>query len=437
MNPGRVCWAVGLALILSAVGWARSGTAANPVEYQFQILHTFGAAGDGVAPGGTLVMDSKGDLYGTTQSGGAYGGGTVYELSTEGDGQWTETILHSFQADDPSDGYDPSGVAIDGAGNLYGTTLFGGDSVNNRCDGCGTVFELSPGVNGVWKEIIVYNFCSLPDCADGVSPGFAPTLGPEGSLYGIAAYAAYQLTPGSGGWTFDLLYTFCDIGHDCTTGASPSSGLTLDLQDNLYGETAVGGQCSSNPLGCGVAYALHQQTNGQWEEFVLYEFQKDSIEDGGNPQGGLTFQNGGLYGVAQAGGDRCIQTGGCGTVFELTHGSGKTINEKTVWNFGGQGGAQGVSPIEGVVFDQRGDLFGVTGEGGSPSCECGVVYGMKSQAKGQWAYQVLHTFNGPDGVEPDGALTLDTKGSLFGTTGGGGPMGGGVLYELSPVKQAN
>ena len=157
-----LCAPLGWVLPASANTQAPKAPDGPAVQVQFQILHSFGAAGDGVAPGGPLPMDGEGNLYGTTESGGAYGYGTVYELMPGANGQWTETILHSFQAQDPSDGWNPAGLTINSTGNLYGTTLFGGDA--NYCNflpyGCGVIFELSPGANGEWTESILYNFCS-------------------------------------------------------------------------------------------------------------------------------------------------------------------------------------------------------------------------------------------------------------------------------------
>ena len=159
-----------------------------PAQVQFQIVHSFGAPGDGVAPGNGVVIDGKGNLYGTTEGGGAYNDGTVYELTPGANGQRTETILHSFPLKDPSDGFEPIGLVIDGAGNLYGTTQFGGDG--QYCVGgltCGTVFELSPGANGVWTESIIWNFCSLPDCADGGDPLSRRRWGREAACTGWRA----------------------------------------------------------------------------------------------------------------------------------------------------------------------------------------------------------------------------------------------------------
>jgi len=434
MSRRRVLWVELLTLTVTISGWSLSASnelyagekqGSLPLQFQFQIVHAFGGAGDGIAAGGGMVMDSQGNLYGVTGAGGTDDMGTVYELTPTGNGQWTETILHSFSGGS-SDGFEPIGMVMDGAGNLYGTTALGGPENNPLCsNGCGTVFELSPGADGEWKETIVWSFCSLPNCADGDEPLQPPTLGPGGSLYGVAGVTAFQLTPGSGGWTLNVLYTFCD-----QVGCNPTGPLTLDGKGNLYGAAGNGIQKGDY----GLVFALHQEPHAQWNEVVLYDFLGGG--NGNCPQGGLTFRDSGLYGVTMAGGSNCVNVGGCGAVFELTRGSDNRINEQVLWSFGGDGGAQGVTPDFGVVFNRQGDLFGVT-LGGGESGGYGLVYGMKQQQNGNWAFAVLHAFNGSDGVEPDGPLLIDSEGDLFGTTGGGGSIGGGVAFELSPVKQAN
>jgi len=437
MKPRKLQLPLAMLLGFCAVGSAWSSPANSRVpkvpdgpagQVQFQVLHSFGAAGDGDSPSGALVMDSKGNLYGVTGFGGGSGYGTVYELSPTGNGQWTETVLYSFTG--PPDGYEPLGLAIDGTGNLYVSTGFGGGGEYCELNICGLILELSPGSNGGWAENIIYRFCSLPNCADGVSSQ-TPAIGPGGIVYGIAGNV-YALTPGSNGWTLNVLYTFCDAGLNCPDGEEPSGAPVFDKAGNLYGETIAGGKCIGDNAGCGVAYELQKQPNGQWNEIVLHVFQEESRQDGAGPQGGLAARDGGLYGVAMAGGDICD---GCGTVFELTRGSGQMANEQTIWNFGGENGQQGFGPTFGPTFNRQGDLFGTTGMGGAPSCQCGVVYGMKQQKNGQWAYYVLHSFTGPDGAVPDSSLLVDTKSDLFGVTAFAGQYGGGVTYEISPVKQ--
>jgi len=405
-------------VLCAPIGWAFPASGDTKVQYQFQIIHSFGGPGDGASADG-LVMDGAGNLYGASENG-PDGGGTVFELTPGENSQWTETILHDFPVNDPSDGYNPIGrLAIDQAGNLYGATVFGG------AHGHGTVYELSPGGNGEWTESIIWNFCSLPNCADAGSPLVAPTLGPGGSLYGTTVVIAYQLTPGSGGWTFNLLYTdTCNV-----YGCGLESSLTLH-GGNLYGEEN-NGEC------CGQVYVLQPQPNGQWDLTVVYDFPNGTRESGSVPRGGLTFHDGGLYGDTAGGGSNCVKNGGCGTVFELTRGlKATTINEQVIWSFGGDAGAQGVNPGDSwVAFNKQGDLFGVTGLGGESGD--GVVYGMKPQPNATWKYAVLHQFIGTDGVDPNAGLLIDSKDNLYGTTGGGGEYGYGVAFELSPTTQAS
>ncbi len=426
MSERTLYAAAGPALILAAIGWALSVPAYGQVQYQLQVLHGFGSPGDGVAPQGGLVFDQKGNLYGVTNGGGGYNDGAVFELTPGANGEWTETILHSFLYGQ-GDGYQPTGVIGDGAGNLYGTTSWGG--LNDY----GTVFELTPGANGEWTESILWNFCSLPDCADGWNPMDAPTLNPAGGLYGVTGGSpgtAFELTPGSNRWTFTLLYTFCSQPN-CSDGDAPSASLILDAKGILFGEAGGGTGHGSCGNGCGVVFALQPKPDGQWKEVVLHDF--GTGKDGAGPHGGVTLYEKGLYGTTESGGGLGCEGGGCGTVFELEHRAGNRIDEQILRAFGAND-AQGILPLEGVAFDEHGDLFGVTGEGGADGD--GVVYGMRRQSNGQWGFQVVHTFAGSDGILPDDRLTIDSKGNLYGTTFGGGQYGVGVVYELSPVKQA-
>ena len=427
---GRRCLGTIGSLVLSLASFAGSTSirADSPVQYQFQILHQFGGQADGAAPWGEMVFDKSGDLYGVTEVGGADDIGTVFELTPAANGQWTEQVLHSFSGG-PADGVFPTGVVIDGGGNLYGTTVQGG--INED----GTVFELSPGTDGQWTESIIWNFCSLPGCADGDVPRFPPTLGPGGVLYGTSGDTAFELMLTSDGWTLTPLYTFCSLPN-CTDGEGPVGSPVLDAKGNLYGETGNGGiapQCDYP--GCGVVYVLHPQPTVPWNEMVLLDF-------GGNKKGtgpaGVTLHGRALYGTTQGGGEFGCHSFGCGTVFDLTRDGAVSIGayEQLLHQFGANE-ARGINPIAAVEFDQRGNLFGVTNQGGSPSCNCGTVYGMKPQSNGKWAFAVLHAFEGTDGSIPTSALTLDSKGNIYGTTQAGGPYGGGVVFELSPTAQSS
>jgi uncharacterized repeat protein (TIGR03803 family) len=183
-----------------------------------------------------VVFDAKGNLYGTTEGEGAYGG-IVYELTPGAGGSWTETTLHYFLPDD-TDGYAlASGLIFDAAGNLYGTTLFGGTGK------AGTVFKLTPTSDDVWTETILHDFGS--GTAE-YGPSGALVFDTAGNLYGatnasgIYNYGTvFELSPaGHGKWTGRVLHDFNNNGKD---GYQPGAGLILDAAGNLYGTTNFGG----------------------------------------------------------------------------------------------------------------------------------------------------------------------------------------------------
>jgi uncharacterized repeat protein (TIGR03803 family) len=204
-----------------------------------KVLYSFDNAGDsGCEPFGGLALDSAGNLYGTTNACGANGDGTVYKLSQSG-GVWTQTVLHAFTGytgviDDGASPY--SGVVFDSAGNLYGVTQLGGLHT-------GVAYELSPQPDGSWTETILYNFGAS---GDGSYPFYAPVFDSSGNLYGTCGQGGtkdggtvYKLVPSSSGtWTETTLYNFSTSG---TNYNEPTSGVILDSQGNLYGELQYGG----------------------------------------------------------------------------------------------------------------------------------------------------------------------------------------------------
>ncbi len=389
------------------------GAAATP---KYRVLHAFAANGDGATLWGSLVLDAKGNAYGTTAGGGVYSHGTVFKLTPHSNGQWTEQLLHSFQ-NNGSDGTEPSSTLVfDGAGNLYGTTPNGG---NKSCGyGCGVAFELTPSEDG-WDETVVYSF-PLPsgDCC----PYAGMIMDNAGNLYGTAG-DPFELSPGSGGWQPTVLYDFtCSNRGPC----APFAGVIMDPPGNLYGTTERGGAHKA-----GTAYELTPSSDG-WKEQILHSF-PSSPSDGQVPGvGALALDaSGRVYGTTDQGGANMCGDVGCGTIFRLAKGASGRWKETILYNFSPNGGgAGGVNPGAGVVLDRAGNLFGTTIDGGTGGC--GVIYKLAPQAKGKWKYAVLHTFTGYDGCGPDANLILDSKGNLYGTTPTGGAGGFGVAFELTP-----
>jgi uncharacterized repeat protein (TIGR03803 family) len=200
------------------------------------ILYSFNGDGkDGYDVYSGVVFDKSGNLYGTTLWGGAYDYGTVYLLSRKAGGGWAEKVIHSFN-DNGNDGYNPyAGVIVDASGNLYGTTLGGSDT-----NGSGTAYELSPKKVGGWAEKILNNVID----ADGSQPYGGLIFDSAGNLYGTTLYGGvngkgnvFELTRKAGQWTEQALYSF---NYD-PDGGYPYAGLVLDGAGNLYGTTYQGG----------------------------------------------------------------------------------------------------------------------------------------------------------------------------------------------------
>jgi uncharacterized repeat protein (TIGR03803 family) len=385
-------------------------------------LYSFSGGGDPKFPYAGLIFDKAGNLYGTTEFGGGTNNqGTVFEMTPNSNGGWTETVLYNFTGS--TDGGQPYGsLVFDAAGNLYGTTNFGGSANCNL--GCGTVFKLTPGSAG-WNETVLYTFTGG---SDGREPYARLRFDAAGNLYGTTLLGGnissvcssgcgtvFKLTHGSSGWTESVLYAF----QGATDGASPYDGLAFDATGNLYGTTYAGGAS-----GYGVIFKLTPGSSG-WTEGVLHTF-KGGI-DGRYSYGDLILDAAGnLYGTAfQAGGQ------GYGVVFELRPNSKGGWNETVLHSFGN---APAANPVAGLVMDTTGNLYGTTMLGATQSScggGCGTLFKLSPSPGGGWTYKVVHDFGkGTDGYHPTGDLILDSAGNIYGTTQAGGAQGSGMVFEI-------
>jgi uncharacterized repeat protein (TIGR03803 family) len=376
-----------------------------------QVIYSFQGGSDGANPEAALVLGSNGDLYGTTELGGASSKGTVFQLSPPASpgSSWTEQVIYSFKGG--SDGADPKASLVLGSnGDLYGTTY----GLNGTSD-YGTIFQLSPPTSsgGSWAEQVLHNFGST---GDGANPRAPLILGSNRELYGTTAYGGtpgngtvFQLTPtasSGGNWTETVLHSFGSGGD----GIYPFSSLIFSSNGELlYGTTAGGG--SSGTSSDGTVFELSPITTGSgWAEQVIYNFQGGS--DGADPLSSLIFgSKGELYGTTGFGGASDL-----GTVFQLSPptSSGGSWTETVLYSFGG--GSDGAHPTAALIFGSKGELYGTTAVGGASGK--GTVFQLAPATTGSgWTEQVIYNFKGSsDGANPEAPLILGSNGDLYGTT---------------------
>lgn len=349
----------------------------------YSVLYTFSGGSDGGTPYAGLARDSAGNLYGTTEYGGN-GYGTAFELTPDGS---SETVRHAFN-NDGTDGTIPQGgVQLDSKGNLYGTTNGGGGH------GDGVIFRIAS--DG--SEKILHDFAGGTD-------GSAPVAGLN-KFFGTTStggkYNAGTIfsTTKRGGET--VVHVFSG-----TDGTAPYAGVIGDGAGSLYGTTLEGGT-----YGYGTVFRL--APDGTLTP--LYEFSGGS--DGAYPYGGVKFDNAGnLYGTTSLGG-----TSGFGVIFKLAPNGQETV----LHSFAG-GASDGAYPYAGAIVNGKGTtIFGSTSGGGANSR--GTVFSLR---KG--SLQILHSFaGGADGSNPRSDLTPDGAGNLYGTTLAGGQYGYGTVFKVS------
>jgi len=405
----------GLAFL--AVTLVMTGTLA--FAQQETILHSFGGSTDGISSGSGLVFDAAGNLYGTTGRGGAYGGGTVFELSPQPGGGWTEKTLRYLGSG--TDAKAPLGsLVFDAVGNLYGTSLEGG------AYGEGTVFELFAKPGGGWREQdkILHSFNN--NGQDGYQPWAGPILDSSGNLYGTAVSGGahgdgvvFQLVKSDGVWVEKILHNF-----DGRDGTTPIGGLIFDSSGNLYGTAALGG---TSVFYYGTVYELERRPGGGWSERILCSFDGPN---GDYPEENLIFDTvGNLYGTAQIGGLYAE-----GVAFEMTPTGGGVWAQNVIYNFPGGGtfnSSAGYYPSSALIFDTAGNLYGVAGQGGA--YDGGVAFEFVPTGGGSWTANVLHNFGASgDGTVPNGNLVFDAAGNLYGVAALGGAHDAGMVYEITP-----
>jgi len=435
-------------------------------EWKEKVLYSFqGGTTDGSSPAGGVVFDAAGNLYGATDQGGGECPpaqcGTVFQLAPpvkSGD-PWTETVLYVFKGNASGDGNTPVGsVIIDSSGNLYGTTGYGGTGscvLLGEKVGCGTVYELSPPAQkgGAWTETILYSF---PTTKQGYLPNGNLVFDKAGNLYGATMFgggygttcnafyqycgAVFELNPPrkkSGKWTEKVLHGFKGMkaGSQNGDGANPNGGLVFDSEGSIYGTTYTGGfQCPHDSgRGCGTVFKLAPPTKngGNWTETVLRRFHRDT-SDGGYPQAGVMIDRmGRVCGTTLNGGP-----GAYGTAFCLTPPSEESGSWKQTILYGFKDNNQyGADPVGGLTVDSDGNLYGTTNAFGAHFG--GTVFELKPKGA-KWGTSLLYSFKGsPDARFPAATLIFDKSGNLYGTSQAGGDGGScqsgcGTVFEISP-----
>ena len=377
--------------------------------YSETVLHSFmSQAYDGQYPISGLIQDQSGNMYGATYQGGAYEVGSVFEVTPNGNGGITYNPIYA--AGDGSFWWLAS-LSIDSQGNLYGTAGVAGLSQP------GGVFELSQVSAGDWILSNLYAFGgdagAFPQgaLADSAGNVYGTTLNGGANEEGTI----FELQNVDAQW---LEQTIVAFGSTPSTGAYGNGNLLMDKGGNLYGTTAHAGA-----YGQGVVFKLHPTKTG-WRETILHNFQ-GLANDGSGTNGQLIFgPDGNIYGTSPYG----LQPG-YGGVFQLTK-SGKIT---WIWTF--TGGADGTGTTSGVVFDKKGNLYGVSSFIGD-----GAVFKLSPPAQNQttpWTFDLLYTFpGGAEGAGPETPFVFDNAGNIYGVTYGGGTgfgdVGYGTIFKLTP-----
>jgi uncharacterized repeat protein (TIGR03803 family) len=409
-----------LAFLATAILAATLLAAPPAAQAQTESVLYYFEYGNGDAPNSTLVLDSQGNLFGTTKYGGTHEKGVAFELAPDG----TESVLHNFCG---SVSAYPNGLISDAAGNLYGVTA--GLGLHGGHGYYGTVFELK-NRSKIRKGLRYgfdrhYVFTNNNEATSGAVPVAGLVVDAQGDIFGTTSMGGafdsgtiFEVTPPR---TESVLYNFTG-GAD---GFHPYGGLIRDSQGNYYGTTFQGGIAGSGcNFGCGVVFKLAADGT----ETVLYDFTGGT--DGSGPLAGLVLDGqGNLYGTTVGGGNLTCSGTGCGVVFKIAAAGGETV----LYSF--LGASDGAHPQSSLILDGQGNLYGTAYEGGGSNCNgygCGTVFEVSATGE----ETVLYRFTGgTDGGTPLAGLVMDGQGNLYGTTesGGSGCVSGcGVIFKITP-----
>jgi uncharacterized repeat protein (TIGR03803 family) len=359
----------------SLYGTAASGGAANMgVVFQLvptstgwseNVLYNFTGGRDGSGPN-ALVFGPDGNLYGTAKNGGNMncpsGCGTVFQLKPMSGG-WALNVVHSFIG--RSDGHDPVGVIFDSAGNIYGTTLYGGPS------DVGVVYKLTPSSGSAWLETVLYSFTGGKD---GSYPNPQLVVDTSGNVFGTTLYGgvapglrgfgeAFELSPTSTGWKRTMIAAFIGSGAN-QPGSYPQFGVISDGAGNLYGVTSGGDGDFGN------VYRMEPSPlGGRWQFKVLHFLGTNA--NGSYPMSLVRDSAGNLYSAGPTGGTGSCPSG-CGTLFRLQP-TTSLWQLSLLYTF--TGGSDGMDPSN-LILDNEGNLYGTEpGESGSS----GLVFELPAQ----------------------------------------------------------
>ena len=411
MTP-RFVLALRTVFVITASLFLLAGLTLPAASQTFKTLYHFSPTNQ--EPALPLAVGSDGSLFGVTSFGGNGALGTVFQVSPPAvaGGVWTEAVIYNFKGG--RDGSNPfGGLAIDKRGNLYGTTESGGDLKAPACaSGCGTVFKLTPPSNPgePWTKIILHSFTNVS--GDGAVPFGRLLVDANGIIYGTTSAGGqygggivFRLKKRGSTYVESVLYGFGGFPGDA---GGPQYGVTIDAAGNIFGSTAYLGLYTF-----GAAYELTPPTSGNtWKETILYNF--GGTADGpyipaGEP---VLDASGDFFGTASQGG------GGLngGTIYELTPPAAGQTAWQYVALFDYTLYHNGYSP-QGLVFNPAtGSYLGTTTYGGPPN-SCGSAYQLSPPgADGQWQYDVIHSFTGSDGCLGTGVLVPDLAGNYYGMT---------------------